>query len=1106
MDTSMMARHLLALGLAAWCGMPTLAAADAGRAATAAPAIQPAQLRLAINDLIQGFGTRYPKGGAWLKRLDAIEQALTGGDKAKEADLQALAREALLANPLLDDAKLLLVRRGVKGGQARKDMKSRLGFISLNSHTHVTIGRSGWDDALQVMTDLRGTPKRTTIHKPDGDRLVRDIDIDYAADRILFTSLDDKKRWAVYEAKADGGNVKQISPVGYEDVDWFDGCWLPDGRVIMLSTASYQALPCENGSKPMAQIYLVDPVKKAVRQITYEQDSDYTPSVTNDGRVLYTRWEYSDLPHYYSRVLMTMNPDGTSQVPLYGSGSYYPTAFLHARVIPGDASKVIGIVGGHHDLSEIGRLLLIDPAVARSYPFKYKPTSKEWGKEGTFLRIQAETLPASETGCLHEFPGYGKDVEGDVCDAQVKNQFERGRPYFAFPAPLSAKHVLVSAKPTRDALWGIYYIDVFDNMILLAEEEDAALFEPVVLRPRPRPHVIPDRIKSGEKTALVNISDIYQGPGLAGIARGTVKSLRVFSYHYNYVGTGGHASLGVEAGWDIKRVLGTVPIESDGSVNFVIPANTPVSLQPIDADGAALQLMRSWLVGMPGERVSCTGCHEDLRNSSPPRRTVADSKPAQPLKPWYGETRPFAFEHEVFPVVQKFCIGCHDGSAPKTAAPRPNMRNAKEAYDTLHPFIRRPGPESELPLLTPMDWHTSTSPLMQMLAKNHHGVVLDQEAKERLNTWVDLNAPYRGKWSPKPFQGQDQIARRLELAKLFANVESDPEAEYLRAANDVKARPAPAFIKPAAAPVPPAAPKLDGFPFSAEQAAKMQKDLGTVRREVKLPNGESLAFVRIPAGSFVMGSSAGYPDEWPQAVVRIAKPFWMSVTEIRNRDYAAFDAQHDTRYVDAHGKDHTAPGYIANHPDQPVARVTWQRAAAFCDWLGKQARATVRLPTEAQWEWAARAGTATPFFYGDLDTDFSTWANLADRGIRWNSVGFVASGVQVRKPYDPKMNFPLHEDRFQDKWFVVDYVAQYQANPWGLQDMVGNVSEWTRSSYKAYPYQEGDGRNGGAVAERKVARGGSWASRPKDATSAVRFAYASFQAVHDVGFRVVIED
>jgi formylglycine-generating enzyme required for sulfatase activity len=239
----------------------------------------------------------------------------------------------------------------------------------------------------------------------------------------------------------------------------------------------------------------------------------------------------------------------------------------------------------------------------------------------------------------------------------------------------------------------------------------------------------------------------------------------------------------------------------------------------------------------------------------------------------------------------------------------------------------------------------------------------------------------------------------------------------------------------------------------------------------------------------------------------VSRPFWMGVTEVTNGQYALFDPQHDTRYIDMHSLDRVVPGHIANHPNQPVARVSWSEAMRFCQWLTERTGRTVTLPTEAQWEWAARAGTQTQFFYGTPETDFGRFANLADQALRWYRMGYDGpSALQRRNPYPPEMNFPLHDERFRDPWFVVDYVGQTEANAWGLKDTVGNVSEWTRSSYRPYPCVDGDGRNDETRPERKVARGGSWADRPADAGSSVRRAYQPWQEVYDVGFRVILAD
>ncbi|MCX6346063.1 MAG: SUMF1/EgtB/PvdO family nonheme iron enzyme [Armatimonadetes bacterium] len=1052
----------------------------------------------AIEDLARTYPGVYDAAkhraalAAFKAKREEIFKSFNTVEPEKLAEAESLirgVRMALLANPLLDSDKIMMIRRG-RG----------YGFISLNSHTHVTIDRSGWDDAIVVLSNLRGNPKFETIYKPTNDVIVRDVDLDFSGDKMLFSSLDAKRKWAVFQVNIDGTGLKQISPTDYPDVDWFDPCYLPDGRIVMLSTASYQALPCENGSRPMAQTYLLDPKTGNIRQLTYEQDSDYTPSVTNDGRILYTRWEYSDLMHYYSRILMTMNPDGTSQFSLYGSGSYYPTALLQCKSIPGSTQKVVGIVGGHHDEPEKGRLVIFDPSLARKYPFKFTPTDKDWGPAGSFLRIMTDVLPAEQTGCVAEIPGWGKPVVGDVCDRQTGNQYELGKPYFVYPTPLSDKYFLVSAKPYGQP-WGVYLVDTFDNMTLLAEDDkDASMFEPMMLAARPRPPILPDRIKPDSKTATVHIADIYKGPGLKGIPRGSVKNLRIFAYHFNYVGTGGHASLGIEAGWDIKRILGTAPVEADGSACFEIPSNTPISLQPLDSDGASMQLMRSWVVGMPGERVSCVGCHEDIRSTIPARRTIADNSPIRKITPWYGEVRPFGFEHEVYPVAQRFCGGCHDGSQRADGLKPWPMRNADETYKAIHPYVRRPGPESEQEMLNPMEYHVSTSPLIQMLKKGHYGVKLDREGWDRLYAWIDLNAPFVGRWNPGNFEGRPQKERRCELAKIFANIDTSPEDEYKRVDEEIKARPAPVYVKPEAVQSPPKDNlTVPGMP--------VQPKPGEGRKVITLPDGQKMNFARIPAGRFIMGSLNGYSDEYPRAVVNIAKPFWMSETEITNAQYKKFDPNHDTRYIDQHGKDHNFPGYIANHPNQPVARVTWSRAMDFCKWMSKSLGAKVNLPTEAQWEWAARAGSPNDFFYGGANDDYTKWANLAGRELRWTSVGFEGGPIIMhRNPYPPDMNFPLHDERFEDKWFIVDYVGQYEASPWGLKDIVGNVNEWTRSSYRPYPYVDNDGRNDGSLTERKVARGGSWASRPVDAGSAIRLPYQPYQQVYDVGFRVIIEE
>ena len=1037
-------------------------------------------------------------------RLPQIREGLVSKDPAHvEAacraaeDILAFGRAILLTNPLLDFDQILVLRRRFPEARARSVMSAELGFPGANFYNLTSVPRTAWDNEIAVLSHLRDQPRLERLFQAEPGRIVRDLVLDYDAKRLAFSSRGPNDRWALSEIRRDGTGLRRLTPNDTcPDVDFFGPCYLPDGKMLLSSNASLQGLPCVNGNDLIANLYLLDPATKALRQLAFDQDSDAYPTVLNDGRVMFLRWEYSDIPHYFSRRLMSMNPDGTGQLALYGSNSMFPTTFLFAKPVPGHPSMVVGVIGGHHDVSECGRLALLDPGLARNYPFRFRPKSKEWGTPGSVMDNVPDILPAAKTGFIQTLPGFGLPVAARVCDSANTLAYAKEiSSVFAHPYPLSDKYFLAAMKPNPGALWGIYLVDSFDNQTLLAEVEGEALLEPIPFKASPRPPVIPNRVQPDSKVADVHIADIYTGPGLQGVPRGTVKNIRVFSYHFAHFGRGGHDSVGVQSSWDVKRILGEATVEPDGSAFFQIPANTPVSLQPLDAEGRAVQLMRSWLVGMPGEHISCSGCHED-RGTVPQGRMLADSRPAEALKTGKDGPRPFAFAYEVYPVIERYCIDCHRHPVQLRSHVMPGFKDPKSAYDLLHPYIHRPGPESDSALLVPMEYHASTSRLIQMLESGHHGVQLasmDATARQQLYRWIDLNVPWRGAWEPAP----EQASRRLELARQFSNIEADPEAEYRKAMAAFQVRPVSAVASRAVdQPVVP-----DNLRAPAAPAAS------GATREIDLGNGRKMGFVQIPAGAFVMGSIEGQSNEYPRALVKIDKSFWMGVTEVTNGEFAGFDPGHDTRYLDVHGKDHSIPGFIANHPDQPVARVSWQEALRFCEWLGRKAGLKAALPTEAQWEWAARGGTETPFFYGTLDTDFSPFANLADQGLRWSATSWQGpSLLQKLEPYPPEMNFPLHDERFNDKTFVVDYVGQKRANVWGLKDMVGNVSEWTLSSHRPYPYVEGDGRNNGDVHEPKVARGGSWADRPVNAAASMRRAYESWQKVYDVGLRVILEE
>ena len=1057
-------------------------------------------LRLAIEDLSREFGGQYPDGPAFLEALDRYEtwarelrdagrfserDGLWGwhaNDPATQArvdEILAFQRQALLANPLLDFERILLIKRS----------ESNLG-LPQNWESNSSIPRGGIDNELCTLRLDDPEAELTTLFKPEGGRFVGDLDLHFDGTRILFSmpGLDDHdRRWQVFEMTLDNTRPPQprrLPLILEPDVDNYDACYLPDGAIIFNSTAPFVGVPCVTGASHVCHLYRYEPETGNIRRLTFEQDHNWCPVVLNNGRVLYLRWEYSDLPHFVSRILFHMNPDGTNQVEYYGSNSYWPNGLFYARPVPNHPTMVAAIVNGHHGVPRMGELVLIDPALGR----------------------------ARADGVVQRIPGHGETVEPVIVDHLVDHSWPR----FLHPYPLSDKYLLVSAKPTPESNWGIYLVDVFDNMTLLKELDGYALFEPIPLRPRPRPPIVPSRVNVEDPEAIVYLTDVYGGPGLEGIPHGTVKELRLFTYHFAYHGMGGQVNrVGLDGPWDIKRVLGTVPVEPDGSAMFRVPANTPISVQPLDAEGKALQLMRSWLVGMPGEVVSCAGCHEPQNMTPPSQNTLAARRPPREIAPWYGPTRGFSFTREVQPVLDRYCIECHDGSdtlpdfrdAPPVHPPAGQEAYEKgttfsPSYMALRRYVRTPTMESDMHLLTPCDFHADTTHLVRLLSKGHQGVELSPEAWDRLITWIDLAAPAHGTWHE--IVGEEKVShqrdRRREMLKRYAGIDEDPEAIY-----DL-----PVLTEVAQVDVVAAA----GGPVHAsetELSAAVESDIpplpesdGPARgsvRTVALAPGINLEFVYIPAGIATLGSETGHFSEQPAHDIAIPQGFWMSRFEITNEQYALFDPAHDSRLEHGDFLQFSAEerGYPLNSPKQPVARVSWHEAMRFCEWLASRIGEPVTLPSESEWEYACRAGTSSALWYGDTETDFAAYANLADSSLSYIDT-FEPWGLPSGALYPWRPAIDYVDDGFR----VSAPVGSFEANPWGLFDMHGNVAEWTRSAWRPYPYSAGDGREDLESDEKRVIRGGSWYDRPAEATSSYRYAYHPWKRVYNVGFRIII--
>ena len=862
-----------------------------------------------------------------------------------------------------------------------------------------SLEREIYNNEIGVFEPSSGT--YTTLYRPDGNFFVGQINLHWNADRLLFTQSDGTN-WKIYEINIDGTGLRQVS-MAPDDVDCFEPCYLPDGRIVFSSSAPYQCIPCWHGTekKFVANLYIMNADGSEMRRLCFDQDHDMHPSVRHNGQLIYNRWDYTGINRLFLRPLMSMNPDGTGQRAVYGSNSWIPNGLYYPKELPGQYGRFLCVLAGYHGSWRSGTLAVIDL------------------NQGT----------QEEQGIVRQINGTGKPLPLTIMDNLTQNNW----PEFMTPTPVTDQ-VFLSSAWTMEAEQkiGIYLADMNDNVTLLHEEEGVAFLEPVPLMKRTMPPVIPDRIDRNNTQATVFIQDVHAGPGLKDVPRGTVKNLRIIGYDFGYVGLAGADKIGLSGPWEAMRILGTTKVEEDGSAIFKIPANTPLAFQPLDERGRAVQLMRSWVTAMPGETMSCVGCHESSQTIPIPKPAMASLKAPGQLDPWYGPARGFDFAREVQPVLNRYCVSCHQEGHPIDLRPEEQVTNYtgripgrydflrlhpvhKEefdgkvlytpAYEALLPYIRRVNVGDDVSMLEPGEYHVNTSELVQLLEEGHKGIEMDQESWSRIYTWIDLNGPCHGTWKDvynMPVPGDPEI-RRWELSQLYGGPAINPEI----------------------------IPELPGYDDTPQQFRESSEKHSPARDEQAYTGDLHYKTIELGTAETI-------------ELVNFGQAYWMSSCEISNGLFRLFDPEHTSRYyTKRHGQRGDGKGLPLDQDDQPVVRVSWNKAMAFCEWLSEKTGLTVTLPTEEQWEYACLAGSEGPFYYeGD---DFSQWENMAD--YTFATFGFKGKSLnghfQVATDCDliAAEGVDLAERKYDDKACVTMPVGTYKANPFGLYDMHGNAAE-----------------------------------------------------------------
>jgi hypothetical protein len=469
-----------------------------------------------------------------------------------------------------------------------------------------------------------------------------------------------------------------------------------------------------------------------VRALSANYLNDFTPAVMPDGSILYSRWEYVDRPAIPSQGLWTINPDGTMLTHYYGNRVLSPATFMEARPIPG-TTKILCVLTAHNGPCR-GAIGIVDV------------------RRGDNAQVSIQNLtPEVNIGRVDR--GSGNHVRG---------------PYES-PWPLDDRFFLVSRMGTvlvRD-------YDGTAAATVLPPRDGLGFYSPRPVRPRRRPPVRASAPRTGGgETATVFVQNVYHGLA-PHVKPGEVKricvvqeieksrfahvSRRAFGFQFPVVSCG--------ATYAPKRVWGYADVAPDGSAAFRVPARVPIYFMAVDAEGRAVQRMRSFTHLAPGEVQGCVGCHEPRESAGRPgaRPAAVFGRTPQDLEPPPWGVAGFSYARIVQPVLDRHCVKCHDARHPgklDLSGDRTDYFNvsyehlARQGVPGQNPYTKwipsYNGQEQNILIIRPKAWGSPASKLADVVLSGHPGargkprIDLKKEERQRILTWIDLNVPYYG--------------------------------------------------------------------------------------------------------------------------------------------------------------------------------------------------------------------------------------------------------------------------------------------------------------------------------------------------------------------------
>ncbi len=562
---------------------------------------------------------------------------------------------------------------------------------------------------------------KVTVLLDDPKGSVRDPRVHYDAKKILFSyRKGGQDYFHLYEINVDGTRLRQLTRGSYDDLE---PTYLPDGGIIFCSSRCNRWVNCY--FTQVANLYRCDADGKNIRALSANIEHDNTPWVLPDGRVLYMRWEYIDRSQVAYHHLWTMNPDGTGQMIYYGN-LRPSTVMLDAKPIPGTGKVVVSFSPGHGRTEHAGYITIVDPREGPDAPHRARRLSKGLWRD-PYPLSNGRFLVANDT---------------DICLMKANGQT-----------------VSLYSMPQQDRKAGM------------------KLHEPRPLLKSLRERIIPPRVNLKKATGRVMVRNVHIGRNMKGVKPGEIKKLLVLEALAKPLNMfSGMEPLTYGGTFTLERVLGTVPVEKDGSAFMELPAMRSLFFVALDKNDMAVKRMQSFMTVQPGEQISCVGCHESRRDTAPPAgRPTAMLRAPSKIEPIAGVPSLYDFPRDIQPILDKHCVACHGYEKTAKGGPRSGgvilTGDRGPFYSHSYYMLTVSGQFSDGRNMrksnyAPRTLGSAASPLLKRLDGSHNKVKLSAREKTAIRLWIETAAAYPGTYAALGTGMIGDHSRRIKHPKL----------------------------------------------------------------------------------------------------------------------------------------------------------------------------------------------------------------------------------------------------------------------------------------------------------------------------------------------------